>query len=94
MALICNAFEAGRNDPGSLAAACGGDRRASRMRFCENLGTEKLPREADVFFDTGDRSHSSCGRPTAVLASYTEPYRSARPFHEPANRVPSQGLDF
>jgi hypothetical protein len=93
LALVCNAFEAGRDAPGNLAAACSGDARARRMRFCAEVGSEKLPREIDILFDAGDLSHPDRGRPTAALASYTEPYRSARPFREPANRIPSEWLE-
>lgn len=92
-ALICNVFEAGRDDPGDLAAACGGDAHASCMRFCEDVGSESLPCEVDVLFGVRDSTPPDDTRPTAVLASYTEPYRSARPFRDPANRVPSEWLE-
>lgn len=89
LALVCNVFDAGRETPGSLAAACGGNRRATRLRFCTPVGTDELPCEVDLLFDSDD----AAVRPMAVRASYAEPYQSSRPWREPANRVPAEWIE-
>ncbi len=89
LALVCNVFDTGRETPGALAAACGGSRLSTRLRFCAPVGSKPLPCEVDVLFD----SDSAAVRPLAVRASYAEPYQSRRPYREPANRVPAEWVE-
>jgi hypothetical protein len=92
-ALVCNVFEPTREAPGALAALCGGDSATETLRFCARLETDGLACEIDLLFDTDMTPGSPVGRPTAVAASYAEPYRSRRPRQEPANRISSQWLE-
>ena len=95
LALVCNVFEPGRERPGALAAACGGDALTEKMCFCARVpaGTSALTSELTLLFDTDLDPGSRVGRPTAITASYAEPYRSARPRREPANRISSRWLE-
>jgi len=106
LALVCNLFAPGGGGAttGALAETCGGDSRTGRMRVCPTVGTAAsgLSAEVDVLFETASPAASSnddagagddVGRPTAVIASYAEPYRSPRPRREPANRVSSEWLE-
>lgn len=94
LALVLNVFEQAAS-PGALSLACGGDASAEQVRICSQLSSEddRLACELDVLFDFDAVPHTSGARPTALVASYAEPYRSARPQHEPANRISSDWLE-
>jgi hypothetical protein len=84
LALACNVFAPLRNDPQGLAAAFGYP--ATRLRFCAPAGDDPMSAQVEVLLESADR-------PTAVRATYTEPYRSSRPQQAPANRVSSAWLE-
>lgn len=89
-ALVYNALGStadGRQASG-LAIAMGGDPGATATRFCAPLGSGASPLEVDLLLQ------GSAGvRPTAIRATYAEPYLSARPRRDPGNRVPAAWLD-
>lgn len=91
LALVCNVFEPRRDSPALLAAACGADAGTEALHLCAVVAAAAaLECELDVVFDA---AITPGGRPTALMATYAEPYRSARPRHEPANRVSSVWLE-
>jgi len=84
VALICNVFDYWRErSRGALLAACGGDPAAGEIGFAQALpGLETGGRcEIDVLL------HGEGARPTALMTSFTEPYR------EPDASLPAAWLE-